>query len=89
MNIKPNEVLALVGESGSGKSATAFSLMGLHTKARIEGEVNFLDRNMLKLSDGKMIKTRWRYGDDLSGSDDGIESTHEGQTADYRNVEDT
>ncbi|MFC4986063.1 ATP-binding cassette domain-containing protein [Salinicoccus siamensis] len=44
MNIKPNEVLALVGESGSGKSATAFSLMGLHTKARIEGEVNFLDR---------------------------------------------
>ncbi|MHC0552984.1 ABC transporter ATP-binding protein [Salinicoccus sp. CNSTN-B1] len=58
LNIKPNEVLALVGESGSGKSATAFSLMGLHTKARMEGEVNFLGRNLLKLNEGKMNKIR-------------------------------
>ena len=57
-SIQPNEVLALVGESGSGKSATAFSLMGLHRKARIEGEVNFQGRNLLKLNEGKMNKIR-------------------------------
>ncbi|MCG1010044.1 ABC transporter ATP-binding protein [Salinicoccus sp. ID82-1] len=62
-SIKPNEVLALVGESGSGKSATAFSLMGLHRKARIEGEVNFQGQNLLKLNEGKMNKIR---GGDLA-----------------------
>ncbi|WP_031547777.1 ABC transporter ATP-binding protein [Salinicoccus luteus] len=63
LSIQPNEVLALVGESGSGKSATAFSLMGLHRKARIEGEVNFQGQNLLKLNEGKMNKIR---GGDLA-----------------------
>ncbi|GAB3063106.1 ABC transporter ATP-binding protein [Salinicoccus sesuvii] len=62
-SIKPNEVLALVGESGSGKSATAFSLMGLHRKARIEGEVKFQDQNLLKVNEGKMNRIR---GGDLA-----------------------
>lgn len=57
-DISPNEVLALVGESGSGKSATAFSLMGLHTKARIEGEVNFMGQNLAKFGPNKMNKIR-------------------------------
>lgn len=56
--IKPNEVLALVGESGSGKSATAFSIMGLHTKARIEGEVNFMGNDLTKFGPNKFNKIR-------------------------------
>lgn len=62
-SIRPNEVVALVGESGSGKSATAFSLMGLHTKARIEGGVKFQDRELTNLSTAKMNKIR---GGDMS-----------------------
>lgn len=63
LSIKPNEVLALVGESGSGKSATAFSLMGLHKLARIEGEVLFQGENIVHSSEGKMNKIR---GGDMS-----------------------
>lgn len=58
LTIKPNEVLALVGESGSGKSATAFSIMGLHTKARIEGEVNFLGKDLTKFGPNQFNKIR-------------------------------
>lgn len=58
LNIKPNEVLALVGESGSGKSATAFSLMKLHSNARIEGEVNFDGRDLLGVNEKKMNTIR-------------------------------
>ena len=57
-SIKPNEVLALVGESGSGKSATAFSLMGLHTNARIQGEVLFQDRKISEMGASRMNKIR-------------------------------
>ena len=57
-SIKPNEVLALVGESGSGKSATAFSLMGLHTNARIKGEVLFQDRKISEMGAARMNKIR-------------------------------
>lgn len=58
LSIKPNEVVALVGESGSGKSATAFSLMGLHKHARIDGEVLFKGENIINYSEGKMNKIR-------------------------------
>ena len=58
LDIKPNEVVALVGESGSGKSATAFSLMKLHRKARIEGQVNFEGRDLLKYNEKKMNNIR-------------------------------
>lgn len=58
ISIKPNEVLALVGESGSGKSATAFSLMGLHKHARIEGEVLFKGENIINYNENKMNKIR-------------------------------
>lgn len=57
-DIKKNEVLALVGESGSGKSATAFSLMKLHRHARVEGEVFFGDKNILKASEKEMNNIR-------------------------------
>lgn len=57
-NINKNEVLALVGESGSGKSATAFSLMKLHRHARVEGEVSFEGKDILKSSEKDMNKIR-------------------------------
>src|SRR5699024_718093 len=53
-----NEVLALVGESGSGKSATAFSLMGLHSDAREKGEVLFQGQDVLRKNERKMNKIR-------------------------------
>lgn len=63
LDIKPNEVVALVGESGSGKSATAFSLMKLHRAARLEGEVLFEGKDLMKVKETKMNRIR---GGDLA-----------------------
>ncbi|MGN8645749.1 ABC transporter ATP-binding protein [Gracilibacillus sp. HCP3S3_G5_1] len=43
LDVKRNEVVAIVGESGCGKSALAFSIMGLHKKAKtkIEGQIYY------------------------------------------------
>ncbi|CAD2073247.1 ABC transporter ATP-binding protein [Phocicoccus pinnipedialis] len=57
-DIGHNEVLALVGESGSGKSVTAFSLMKLHKKARVEGSVKFEGKNILDAKESEMNKIR-------------------------------
>ena len=38
LTVEKNELLAIVGESGCGKSAFAFSIMGLHSQAKVEGE---------------------------------------------------
>src|SRR5699024_8166492 len=54
----PNDVVALVGESGSGTSATAFSLMKLHRNDRIEGEVDFEGKDLLKLDEKRMNNIR-------------------------------
>lgn len=58
LNVNKNEVLAIVGESGSGKSALAFSVMGLHNRAKIEGEINFKGRNIANLPFKEMNKFR-------------------------------
>ncbi|GAA0462622.1 ABC transporter ATP-binding protein [Alkalibacillus silvisoli] len=58
LDLKENEVLAIVGESGSGKSATAFSVMGLHNRAKIEGEILFKGRDIANLPPSKMNKIR-------------------------------
>jgi peptide/nickel transport system ATP-binding protein len=43
--------VALVGESGSGKSVTALSILGLLPgNARVQGEVNYQDKNLLQAS---------------------------------------
>ncbi len=44
LTVNKNEVLAIVGESGSGKSALAFSVMRLHNRAKIEGNI-FLQKS--------------------------------------------
>nr|WP_272506114.1 ABC transporter ATP-binding protein [Natronobacillus azotifigens] len=63
LTVNKNEVLAIVGESGSGKSALAFSIMRLHNRAKIEGEVLFKENNIVELSPSKMNKLR---GNDMA-----------------------
>jgi len=50
LHVNENEVLAIVGESGCGKSALAFSLMGLHSKAKVDGEIIYKDINLLDIT---------------------------------------
>lgn len=58
LTIKKNEVLAIVGESGCGKSALAFSIMGLHTRAKIEGEILYRGENLLDASPRQLSRIR-------------------------------
>lgn len=50
LSLHKNEILAIVGESGCGKSALAFSIMGLHRKAKVEGEILFQQHDLVQLS---------------------------------------
>ncbi|RED55731.1 ABC transporter ATP-binding protein [Cohnella lupini] len=63
LSVRENEVLAIVGESGSGKSALAYSIMGLHTRAKTEGDIYFNGHNIARLSPSKLNKLR---GKDMS-----------------------
>ncbi|MCR2805273.1 ABC transporter ATP-binding protein [Paenibacillus soyae] len=60
LTVRKNEILAIVGESGSGKSALAFSIMGLHTRAKIEGDVRLDGQSLTRLPPSKMNKLRGR-----------------------------
>ncbi|GAB3052922.1 ABC transporter ATP-binding protein [Virgibacillus ainsalahensis] len=63
LTLNKNEVLGIVGESGSGKSALAFSIMGLHNRAKIEGNIMFKDEDIAHTSPSKLNKLR---GDDMA-----------------------
>ena len=54
------EVLGIVGESGSGKSVTMMSLLRLinDPNMKVEGEVLYKGRNIMKLSEGRMREVR-------------------------------
>ena len=58
--IKQGETLGLIGESGCGKSVTALSIIRLIPKysGRINGEIYFNNRNLLKLSESEMQSVR-------------------------------
>ncbi|MEK3887825.1 ABC transporter ATP-binding protein [Bacillus sp. FSL K6-3431] len=58
LTVNKNELLAIVGESGCGKSALAFSIMGLHNRAKIEGSVLFKDQEIANISPAKLNKFR-------------------------------
>ena len=60
LKLKRNEILAIVGESGCGKSTLATSIIGLHNlnNTRIEGEINFEGKNLLKLGEEEYNKIR-------------------------------
>src|SRR6201987_3425103 len=59
--VEPGETVAIVGESGSGKSVSALSILRLipDPPGRITGgEVRFLGRDLMQLSDGEMREVR-------------------------------
>jgi len=60
LDVRENEIIAIVGESGCGKSALALSVTSLHNKnyTRIEGEVLFDDKDLLKLNPAGLNKIR-------------------------------
>lgn len=58
LTVNKNEVLAIVGESGCGKSALAFSIMGLHRNAKIEGEIKYNGQNLVNISPTQLNKLR-------------------------------
>ncbi len=65
-HIYEGEVVGLVGESGSGKSVTSLSLMRLIPDPPgkiVEGEINFMGKDLLKLSYKEVRKIR---GNDMA-----------------------
>lgn len=58
LTVNKNELLAIVGESGCGKSALAFSIMGLHSRATIEGNILFKGKNIANLPPNDLNKFR-------------------------------
>ena len=63
LTLNKNEVLGIVGESGSGKSALAFSIMGLHSRAKIDGKIMLNDTDLAKAAPAQLNKIR---GDKLA-----------------------
>jgi peptide/nickel transport system ATP-binding protein len=58
--VESGRALGIVGESGSGKSVSSLTVMGLSrfTNAKIEGEIIFEGRDLLKASDEEMRRIR-------------------------------
>ncbi|AUJ24515.1 MULTISPECIES: ABC transporter ATP-binding protein [Virgibacillus] len=61
LSVNKNETLAIVGESGSGKSALAFSVMGLHTKAKIEGNIYVKGQDIVNIPASNLNKLRGNH----------------------------
>jgi len=64
-SIEAGETVAIVGESGCGKSVTSMSILRLiqQPPGKMAGEIRFLGRNLLDLSEAEMRKLR---GNDIS-----------------------
>ncbi|WP_156414485.1 ABC transporter ATP-binding protein, partial [Caviibacter abscessus] len=60
ISLRRNEVLAIVGESGCGKSTLATSIIGLHNpiNTKIDGEINFQNKNLVGLNENEYNKIR-------------------------------
>jgi peptide/nickel transport system ATP-binding protein len=59
--IKDNELLGLIGETGCGKSILGMSIIRLlQPSTRIEGEIVYKGKDLLKLSEEEMRKIRGR-----------------------------
>ena len=64
-SIDAGETVAIVGESGCGKSVTSMSILRLINEppGRIAGQIRFMGRNLLELSEAEMRHLR---GNDIS-----------------------
>ncbi|UVI29295.1 ABC transporter ATP-binding protein [Paenibacillus spongiae] len=58
ITVRENEVLAIVGESGSGKSALAYSIMGLHTRAKVKGNIYYQGQDIVGMTPSMLNKLR-------------------------------
>ena len=60
--LREGEMLGLVGESGCGKTTLMLSLMRLLPAAGriVSGQVNFMGRDLLDLSEKEMADVRWK-----------------------------
>ena len=60
--LREGEMLGLVGESGCGKTTLMLSLMRLLPAAGriVNGQVNFMGRDLLDLSEKEMADVRWK-----------------------------
>ena len=61
-DLRAGETLGIVGESGSGKSVTSQAIMGLHrgSRAKVEGQIVFDGRDLLKIVDEDLRRMRGR-----------------------------
>jgi peptide/nickel transport system ATP-binding protein len=55
LDIAPGEILGLVGESGSGKSVLGFTMLGLLSRAEVQGSVTVTGTNMVT-GDAKTLR---------------------------------
>ena len=61
LSMEEGETLGLVGESGSGKTVTALSVAGLlRGDVKLSGEINFMGRDLLKLSPRELRQVQGR-----------------------------
>lgn len=60
LDVRTSEVLVLAGESGSGKTVTALSVTKIlaHNARIVEGSIEFMGQDLLKLSDASLVKIR-------------------------------
>jgi len=58
LTVNKGEVVAIVGESGCGKSALAYSVMKLHTRAKIEGLVELKGEDIIAATPNRLTQLR-------------------------------
>ncbi|NFM77947.1 ABC transporter ATP-binding protein [Clostridium botulinum] len=58
--LKIGENIGVIGESGSGKTSIAMAIMGLlRANVKVQGEIIYEDKNILKLKNEEKNKYRW------------------------------
>ncbi|MHB9923799.1 ABC transporter ATP-binding protein [Clostridium botulinum] len=58
--LKTGENIGVIGESGSGKTSIAMAIMGLlRANVKVQGEIIYKDKNILKLKNEEKNKYRW------------------------------
>jgi ABC-type glutathione transport system ATPase component len=62
LDLRRGEVLGLIGQSGSGKSTLAMAILGLldRKRVRVEGSIEFEDRELLHLRERELRELRGR-----------------------------